>query len=119
MWLDLFRDKARTKVDGKSIFVTFTHWSRRAQSFSFDIDQVKSIEAVQIEPFVMQLVFLLRDHARRTISEEMLGWREVLSFVERSFAGFDRDGYEHAKGQIDQPFLCWHSQREDAKSESK
>lgn len=107
MLLDLFRDKARVSVDGESIAVTFTHWAQRSKSFSFNLQSVRAVEAVQIEPAAMQLNFMLNDGSRREISEEMFGWREVFAFVQSHFVGFDRDAYEHAKSDINNRYICW------------
>lgn len=107
MNLDFLRDKARAITDGQSISVTFTHWTRRRQSFSFNIGNVRAVEAVQIEPATMQLTFVLEDGTRRNITDEMSGWSEVLAFVQNHFVQFDRDAYESAKGDINRVSLCW------------
>lgn len=107
MLLDFFRDKAQVSAGGESIAVTFTHWAQRSKSFSFNLQSVRAVEAVQIEPASMQLTFVLEDNSRRDVSEEMAGWSEVLAFVQSRFAGFDRDAYERAKGDISRAFLCW------------
>ena len=109
MLLDLFRDKARVSAGGESIAVTFTHWAQRSKNFSFNLQSVRAVEAVQIEPATMQLNFVLEDGSRRSISEEMAGWREVWARVQSYFVGFDRDAYEHAKGDINRVCLCWSS----------
>lgn len=111
MWLDLFRDKARVNADGESICVTFTHWAQRSKNFLFDLQCVRAVEAVQIEPASMQLTFVLEDGLRRDISEEMAGWNEVLAFVQSRFTGFDRDAYERAKGDVSRVCLCWSKPR--------
>lgn len=107
MFLDLLRDTSQVSTDRQSIAVTFTHWARRSSSFSFNLQRVRAIEAIQIEPATIQLTFVLEDGSRRAISEEMAGWNEVLMFVQNHFAGFDRDAYEHAKGDINRVCLCW------------
>lgn len=107
MLLDLFRDTARVSAGGESIAVTFTHWAQRSKSFSFNLQNVRAVEAVQIEPASMQLTFVLEDGSRRDISEEMVGWSDFLAFVQSRFAGFDRDAYERAKGDISRVCLCW------------
>lgn len=107
MLLDLFRDKAQVSAGGESISVTFTHWTRRSKNFSFDLQRVRAVEAVQIEPAIMQLTFVLEDGSRRDISEAMAGWGEVLAFVQSRFAGFDCDAYERAKGDIGRVCTCW------------
>ncbi len=107
MFLDLLRDNSRVSTDGQSIAVAFTHWARRSKNFSFNLERVRVVEAVQIEPATMQLMFVLEDGTRCAITEEMSGWSEVLAFVQSHFAEFDRDAYERAKGDIGRVCLCW------------
>lgn len=107
MWYDLFRDKAFVNTDGQSINVTFTHWIQRRHNFSVRVDDIVTIEAVQIEPFTMELILVTKDNSRWAITDEMTGWDKVLEFVRKTFAGFDPDAYEKAKGDINQTRLCW------------
>ena len=81
--------------------------AQRSKNFLFDLQCVRAVEAVQIEPASMQLTFVLEDGLRRDISEEMAGWNEVLAFVQSRFTGFDRDAYERAKGDVSRVCLCW------------
>ena len=107
MWYDSLRDKAIVQIDGRSVRVTFTHWLQRRHSFTVKADDVSLIEAVQIEPFTMELILVTKGGSRYAISEEMAGWKDFLEFARRSFAGFDPNAYESAKGDINQTRVCW------------
>ena len=107
MWTDLLLDKAVITVVCRTIIVRFTHWLKRSKGFSVELDSVARIEAVQIEPCTMQMIFFMEDGARSAISEEMAGFNAAVEFVESYFAGFDAESYEKAKGDIGVKSLCW------------
>lgn len=107
MNFDFLRDKSTISIVGHTIHVNFTHWARKSKSFSFDLNCVQSIDALQLEPFTMRLTFTMNDNSFYNLNENMLGWAEMLSVVQNFFHGFDHDAYESAKGRIEYFYPCW------------
>jgi hypothetical protein len=108
MNFDFLKNKVSLCVNGKSsIAVNYSHFLNQRSNFLIDLNRVIKIDAVQIEPAIIQLIFTMKSGEQYFITEEMSGWDKTIVFIINYFSDFDRDAFERVKGDINCTYRCW------------
>ncbi len=112
MNLDAFRDRKLILVADECFGVTFSHWTKRWQSWSLQWQDVVAIDAVQIEPADLGFVFVNARGRPRIVLETMEHWDALVDNIRRRFPGFDWSKIEIARRSIDMRYSCWSTKNE-------
>jgi hypothetical protein len=109
VWFDInhFRNREIIFVTDEAFGVRFCHWIRRRSSWSLRWENALGIDAMQIEPAEIALVFLNAENRWRFLSEDMENWGALETTVRTRYPDFDWENFERAKNYIDTRFPCW------------
>jgi hypothetical protein len=110
---NLFRDRAIVNVDDESFGITFTHWTRKRQSWSLRWLDVVVIEVTMVEvPFngdQLRLLFQGANGHWYFISDDMENWGALAEVVRKRFLDFNWSNVDvacHLKNR-NKRFPCW------------
>ncbi|MDK2963601.1 MAG: hypothetical protein PWQ29_995 [Verrucomicrobiota bacterium] len=102
-----FKDQVCVIASDDGLEVRHTHWLERRLNFLVGWDDIISIHAIQIEPFNIGLVLTGRNNTEYEVFETMEGWSDLLGYIKKQFINFNWNSFEKAKGDVNEPFLCW------------
>lgn len=106
-WYDRFKNKTFIYFCEDKIVVLHSHWVKRRSSFAFDVQQVASIDAQQVDFFIMELTFRSEGKFLGSVHENMLGWESFFSEILKYFPEFDMDVFEKLKRTSYSVMRCW------------
>jgi len=108
--VDCFRNREIVFVTDEEFGVKFTHWISRRYSWSMRWKNVLAIDAMQVEPAYMELIFLCTENRWRLLAEDFENWSVLEAAVRRRYPDFNWENFERAKNSIDKRYPCWERQ---------
>lgn len=104
---NLFRNREIIFVNEESFGVTRTHWFTKKHSWALRWGDVQAIEAMQIEPATIGLIFVVAGNEARNAHEDMENWGELETAARKRYAEFNWENFELAKNYVERRIPCW------------